>query len=326
MTRTCPQIETIQDAVELACRAPSVHNSQPWRWIADKIGLQLFLDADRVVQTDRSGREALLSCGAVLDHLRVAMAARGWIAHIDRYPDPSDHRHLASIDFSPMTYVTDGHRARAEAIPRRYTDRLPFGPPPDWESMEVMLRSAIDESVAMVDVVSDQDRPQLVKAARLNESLRFYDSEYHAELSWWSRAFAVSDGIPRSALLSAGEQERVDIGRVFPANGDRSERRPSIPEDRAKILVISAHSTAARDILGCGETLSQLLLEATMAGMATGTLSHLTELHTIERLLASVIGRDHPQLVIRVGLVPSLDGVPPPTPRRRIADVLEIRQ
>ena len=58
--------------------------------------------------TDRSGREAIISCGAVLDHLRVAMAAGGWTSNVDRFPNPNNRDHLASIDFSPMEFVTDG--------------------------------------------------------------------------------------------------------------------------------------------------------------------------------------------------------------------------
>ena len=73
-----PDRKVILDAVTLACRAPSLHNSQPWRSIADGT-LHLFADRQRLVPaTDSSGREMILSCGAVLDHLRVAIAAAGW--------------------------------------------------------------------------------------------------------------------------------------------------------------------------------------------------------------------------------------------------------
>lgn len=325
MTRTQPDIGVVEDAVELACHAPSVHNSQPWRWVAARGGLQLFLDADRLVATDRSGREALLSCGAVLDHLRVAMAARGWITHVDRYPNPSDHTHLASIDFSSMSYVTEAHHWRADAILRRHTDRLPFGPPRHWDALEMLLRSAIDETVAMLDVVDDDARPQLAEASQLSESLRLYDSDYHAELEWWTGPFGVSDGIPHSSLVSAAESDRVDIGRTFPVTRHQRERRLSVPEDRSKVLVVSAHDSTRRDVLGCGETLSQLLLEATMAGMATCTLSHLTEVEASRGIIASLVGRDLPQLLIRVGTTPTLDDAPAPTPRRQLEDVLEIR-
>ena len=133
--------DVIADAVHLACRAPSFHNSQPWRFVGQGAGvLHLFLDRDRLVATDSSGRQALISCGAVLDHLRVAMAAAGWVANVDYYPNPNDHAHLASIDFVPMSFVTDGHRRRADAILARRTDRLPFAAPERWSDFEPLLR------------------------------------------------------------------------------------------------------------------------------------------------------------------------------------------
>ena len=144
MRDTVVDTEVIRDAVRLACRAPSLHNSQPWRWVAEDDTVQLFLDKDRVLySTDHSGREALIGCGAVLDHFRVAMAAAGWTANVDRFPNPNNHLILASIDFSPMEFVTDGHRRRADAILQRRTDRLPFAEPPDWESVETQLRRTV---------------------------------------------------------------------------------------------------------------------------------------------------------------------------------------
>jgi hypothetical protein len=77
-------IEVLRKAVLVTCRAPSVHNSQPWRWVAERERLRLFVDRYRTVPgTDHSGREAFISCGAVLDHLRVAMLAAGWHARIE---------------------------------------------------------------------------------------------------------------------------------------------------------------------------------------------------------------------------------------------------
>jgi len=123
-----PDRKVILDAVTLACRAPSLHNSQPWRWIADG-ALHLFADRTRLVPaTDSSGREMILSCGAVLDHLRVAIAAAGWDTTIARFPDPTQPDHVAAVEFDPLPIVGDTQRARADAIHRRRTDRLPFAP------------------------------------------------------------------------------------------------------------------------------------------------------------------------------------------------------
>lgn len=71
-------VAMFKNAVELACRAPSLHNSQPWRWVAAGAGLQLHADPSRIGHhIDSTGREVIISCGVVLDHLRVAVGAGG---------------------------------------------------------------------------------------------------------------------------------------------------------------------------------------------------------------------------------------------------------
>ena len=65
MPATMVDTEVIRDAVRLACRAPSLHNSQPWRWVAEGDAVQLFVDpGPRRPRHRRSGREALIGCGA----------------------------------------------------------------------------------------------------------------------------------------------------------------------------------------------------------------------------------------------------------------------
>lgn len=322
MPKTVVPSSVIADAVHIACRAPSYHNSQPWRFVGEGDGvLQLHLDRDRLVDTDSSGRQALLSCGAVLDHLRVALAAAGWVANVDYYPNPNNHGHLASIDFIPMSFVTTAHRRRADAILSRRTDRLPFAPPAEWEDLELMLRRAVGDDLALLDVLSDDARPQLAEASYLTEALRLYDSSYHAELAWWTGPYETVDGIPRSSLLSAAESDRVDIGRTFPVTQHR-ERRSKVAEDRSKVLVLSAFDDTRSDILTCGEALSAVLLEATMGGLATCPLTHMTEVEASREIVVALTGRALPQVLIRVGMAPAMDEIPPPTPRRPLNDVL----
>jgi len=64
MPDTMVDAEVLKDAVQLACRAPSLHNSQPWQWTADSAGLYLYVDRARMLYSaDKSGREALIGCG-----------------------------------------------------------------------------------------------------------------------------------------------------------------------------------------------------------------------------------------------------------------------
>lgn len=313
----------LQQSLQLACRAPSFHNSQPWRWVLTPAGLDLHLDPRQLVASDTSGRQALLSCGAVLDHFRAACAAVGWIADAARYPNPNDHKHLASITFSPMSFVTEGHRRRAEAIRRRRTDRLPYGPPEDWGSFEPALRRVVGETV-LIDVLGAQARPELQKAAALSESARLYDSTYHADLHWWTSSHDAAVGIPHSSLNSAVEEDRVGIGRRFPVTHHHQTPGAGLQADESLVVVLSTHDDTRPDILRCGEALSAALLSATMAGLATCTLTHLTEVPSSCEVVRRLTGRELPQVLIRMGCTPADAQPPPPTPRRPLSEILTV--
>lgn len=319
------ETEVIRKAVRAACRAPSIHNIQPWRWVFDAGVMQLFLDPTRVLPSDGGGREAVIGCGAALDHLRAAMASVGLDSDVERFPNPNDPDLLASIRFSAMTHVTDGHRHRAAAIWQRRSDRLPLETPPDWEAFEPLLRSRVGHHNVQLDVLPEQARPRLAQASQFAESLRLYDSEYHAELHRWTAPFETSTGIPYGALVSASEAERVDIGRNFPTP-HHPARRPQIDADRSQIVVLSTRTATRAEALEVGEVLSVVLLESTMAGLATCPLTHLTEVRVARDIVESLVGRDVvPQILIRIGQAPRHEESPPQTPRRPLDEVLVVR-
>jgi hypothetical protein len=326
MTESTMDQQVLSNVVGLACRAPSVHNTQPWRLVAENSELRLFLDPHRVPHaTDLSGRESVISCGALLHHLGVAAAAAGWKANVARFPNPNELDHLATIDFRRQEFVSDADQARAGAILRRRTDRLPFTAPAGWAFLEPVLRSTIDDDKAILSVLPATVRPQLAEASRLTESLRRYDNSYQAELQWWTAPFKVSDGVPDSALASASQRKKVDVGRVFPA-GAQPDRPTETDHDDSVIAVLSTNGDGRREALGCGEVLSDVLMEATIAGLATCTLSHMTELEASRAIIRALTGgAGDPQLLIRIGQVPALPDPPPPTPRRPLADVLTFR-
>jgi hypothetical protein len=318
--------EQVSAMVELACRAPSLHNSQPWRWMFGGGVLHLFADHARVGHhTDVTGQEVTLSCGAVLDHLRVASAVAGWQVTIDRYPDPHDHDHLASVNFHRAVVAGEHERALGNAIPRRHTDRLAFAAPEPWVELEQQLRAVLDGTGVDLDVIDDSGRPALADASRRSEHHRIDDASYQYELLWWTGNSRRKDGIPQSALPSSAEAHRVDVGRDFPvySGGDRSAQ---VDRDHSKVLVLSTVDDSRQNTLECGEALSRLLLECALADFATCPLTHMIELHPSREMVRRLTGRRaEPQVLIRVGRALQPAPAMARTPRRPLAEVLEIR-
>jgi hypothetical protein len=264
--------------------------------------------------------------GAALDHLRVAMVSAGWDTTVERLPDANEADHLATLDFSPMPAVGDDHRRRADAILRRRTDRLPFAAPTRWRTFESVLRTIVDDEHVMLDVVTDDARPQLAQASRLTEAIRRQDPTYQSELRWWTSPFRPDEGVPQNSRVSASEAGRVDVARAFPTTG-YTERRPQIDADGSKVLVLSTRDDTPDEVLRCGEALSTVLLECTMTGLATCTLTHMTEMTPSREIIRQLTGRTSlPQLLIRVGRTPAEWHRIPAAPRLPVTEILEFRR
>lgn len=90
--------ETLHFAVRCAVMAPSSHNSQPWQFKILDDGLMLMLDRRRALPVvDPYDREMIISCGAALFNIRVALAYAGKHARIDVLPAPVDEDLLVRI-------------------------------------------------------------------------------------------------------------------------------------------------------------------------------------------------------------------------------------
>ncbi len=320
-----PDTPTLLAALQLASRAPSVHNTQPWRWEFDGTRLDLLRDDDRQLTTaDPHGRQLVISCGAMLHHLRTALAAGGWHTDIHRVPVPARPDLLATITFRPWPDPPEGVLTRARAIEHRRTDRLPLSPPPALGALVHTARMLVSPHDVELDVLDDSARSVLAAASEHATANRHYDMDYHTELHWWTGHSGGTEGVPDTALVSDAEAARVPIARKFPS-APHSERRGDL-EDQAALLVLSSPGHTVSDWLHVGEALSAVLLECTSAGLATCALTHITELPAARESIHGVLTRAGvPQVVLRVGAAPADTTVPSPTPRRPVTEILTIR-
>jgi nitroreductase len=147
----------------MAAQAPSAQNSQPWRWRVSRDGLHLYADRSRQAgDADSDRRDVLLSCGGLLDHCIVALAANGWHSRLRRFPDASDRDHLALIEIieAPAT-VPNSEMPKSElpnselalAIPRRRADRRRYSAGPIPAGTLELLHMRAARRQVLLDVV-----------------------------------------------------------------------------------------------------------------------------------------------------------------------------
>src|SRR5215211_4731572 len=91
-------VGVLADAARAALRAPSILNTQPWRWRIHDGVAELRIDHDRQLHViDPQACLATLSCGVALHHARTALAASGQRIEVTRCPDLSDPGLLVTI-------------------------------------------------------------------------------------------------------------------------------------------------------------------------------------------------------------------------------------
>jgi len=323
-----PEAPPVRRLVELATRAPSIHNTQPWFWAV--AGDQLCLVADwsrQLVHADPDGRDLVLSCGAALHHLKVAAAAAGWGAEIRHLPDPCNDGHLANISFRPEP-VSPAARAAAAALKQRRTDRRsPADSPMPREQLDHLLALGPPAGVTIVAVLSHRVRTELLQLLSDADERQRESRAYVDEIVRWTDR-ADGEGIPSSHLLRRdsrlGRVDRVPVRPPsrFPSGSLADGAQVSAAEPALLVICTSSDDTLSR--LRAGEALSAVLLHGAATGMSMIPLSQAIEVDRTRLLLQNELLSDAacPQIVVQVGWAPPGREQLPPTPRRPVDDVL----
>lgn len=321
--RTCPDRATVQTALSVACRAPSVHNTQPWRWLVAQHSVHLFADRSRQLPViDHDGRELAISCGAALHHARLAFRGLGWRTEVHRLPNPADPDHLAAIEFAPLPRIDRHILALVAATATRRTDRRPFLPDPVPEPLLArLIAAALAERTTMTVLAHPSARRDVVVALAHADSVQRANPMYRAELAEWTRSrLGAVAGVPARSVPAPTRFQRGMPGRDF--GPGELECLPSV-DDGALLCVLSSEMDSALDWLRVGAALSAITLIATTAGLATCTLSQVAEVTATRDLVRrTAMGTaGEPQLVLRIGWPVTGIYPGPPTPRRHIDDV-----
>ncbi|WP_306207515.1 Acg family FMN-binding oxidoreductase [Actinoplanes sp. RD1] len=317
--------DALAAAARTALRAPSVFNTQPWRWRIDGDTMLLWADRERALTaTDPDGRLLLLSCGAALHHARVALAAAGWLATVERLPDPGVPDLLARITFTGARPADPGAVRLLEAVGRRRSDRRAYADRPVTDDQVTALRRAAEAEGAYLHHVRGDQVPLLAVSTDLAGEAERLDDDYRGELARWThRPGAAGDGIPAGTAVRPALR-RVPV-RDFAPDGDAGLEAGHGHDAGSAYLLLFGTTDRAGDFLRGGEALSAVLLTATADGLATDPISDSIEVewsrHLLTGLLADV---GEPYVVVRTGYAEG-DAPLPPAPRRHPESVIEVR-
>ncbi len=308
-----------------ASRAPSVHNTQPWRFNVTPHAIELYADPGRKILQDVIGRQMLISCGAALFGLRLAVRELGRVPAVTLLPDPARPALLGRVVLGSKAPPTELERRMLAALPHRHTHRGAFDPEPLPTGLLPSLQHDALAEGAMLALV---DRPGAYSklAALVAEAARKrpLDPVAREEIVRWSRPPGSScrDGVPAEAFAPGGAASR---GRLAQRDFDLDRHvgmlpAPDVgdPPPAATAVLVTAGDLRI-DWLRAGQALHRVLAHAATAWVFASLNTEPLEFPVIRGLIRTRLALPGaPQMLLQFGLARTSLA----TPRRAVPEFL----
>jgi nitroreductase len=306
-----------------AVAAPSVYNTQPWRFGVCARGVEVFADhGRRLLVADPDGRELLISVGAAIFNLRVAIRGAGRVPVVRLLPAGASWL-AARLDLGAARPPTVTVRRLVEAIWQRRTSRWPFvSAAPPARVLEEFAAAAATEGAVLV-VARPEQRDRILAAAAAAEVRRRADAAFCDELAAWTapgaakRRYDPPDGIPAEAFGPVDVNGRVVL-RDFALGHPEFRPRGRQFEPDPLIAVLSTRADTPDDWLRAGQALERVWLTATVRGVSVTPITGPVQVPELRAEVARAGGATWPQVVIRLGY----GRAGPRSLRRRLSDML----
>ncbi|GAA3560306.1 nitroreductase [Nonomuraea rosea] len=294
-----------------AGEAPSVLNTQPWRFrVRDGDVIELLADWDRWLRvSDPRGRSLHVSCGAALLNLRIAARAAGRKPDVQLLPDADAAPDvLATVHFATRGRFSAEAREMYELIPQRRTNRAPFDARLIPVPVLSELRAAAAHERARLVFLDRRSAADLLDYAAIAQEELARDSDYMSEVAEWTARAGVPAHVQGPQAMGGADPIR-DYGRR--AGNARFEPYP-------QLAVLTTAADEPMDWLRAGQALQRILLAGARHAVSASFLNQSLDLRDMRRRSDPHHRSGHPQMIMRLGYGP----VVPRASRRPVTELL----
>jgi hypothetical protein len=297
--------------VDAAMWAPSLHDTQPWRFETGGSSVTMHAESDRRLETvDPCGREMLISCGAALYNLRLAVCHLGRRPDVRTFPDPGRPGLIADVRIGPPHATTPEERQLYRQITRRRGHRGGFRPGCLPAGLLQALRGqAYAEQVSLRILADPRARTALAALTEAAEQIQRQDPAYVTEVGRW--------------VPPPGDERRngvQDDARTAQSDPDLAEPDAMGGREAATgiVALLVTDRDERADWLRAGQALQRILLCAAERDVSAAFHTQAIEVPELRELVrVRFADGAHPQVIMRLGVPPLATG----SVRRSVTDL-----
>ncbi|HEV2377223.1 MAG TPA: nitroreductase family protein [Streptosporangiaceae bacterium] len=295
---------TVERLAAAAAAAPSMHNTQPWRFVvrATERVVEVYADPDRSLRhSDPHGRAVHLAAGAALLNLRLAVACSGAEPVVRLLPDPHNPLLLGCVRLGGAYRPRRGEQDLCAAIQQRHTNRQPFTDRAVPRQVVAELAEAAALEGAELLVPGPEAASRVTRLSADADAQLRSDPAYLAELEKWTRSARQrpGEGIPDQALGPKPKTGHAPVRNLWPSQ-DRVVPR-EVFEAAPQLVVISTRVDERASWLRAGQAMHRVLLLATHHGLQASPLTPLLEVAGHPGWEDPAFGGGHPAMILRLG-------------------------
>ena len=296
---------------DAAVHAPSVLNTQPWRFHHGKHEISISANNERqLTVADPVGREMMISCGAALFNMRVALRYLGWVPKVRVLPDHDLPNLVARVTWDEQVPPLDYEQELFEQIARRRTHRGGFDPSPlPDELLAALPGQAAKENATLSLLTEDRQRAGAVAAAvEAGDYALRLDKERAKEEARWAPGPSShrQDGVTPTAYPAHPERTEPSFRARDFAHGHGWGLSPDAEEPVLRSAgVVGLLTTSVDqpvDWIHAGQALQRVLLVASSYNVAAALHTQPLEIPLLREFIrVHLSGRAYPQMVLRLG-------------------------
>ncbi len=285
--------------VNYAVLAPSLHNSQPWKFAVRADEIRILADPTRQLKVaDSDARELYISIGCAIENLLIAATYFGLYTSVTYFPDAHDELLVASVSFTEGAGAPSlADQERFLAIGLRHTNRQTYANKPLTENDLQRLGASVREPDVALQVSDDTHLKLAVNALVVSADItQFADPNYRDELNNWIQQgeFGYRWLISRMGQLAT----------TYLA----SHHKPIKPEadiviNAPLLALITTHADDRCSQVKAGQVFERLALQATTLNIGIQPLSQIVQVHELKPELLRLFeaATEFPQMVFRLG-------------------------
>lgn len=300
-----------EELIQSAIKAPSGHNTQPWKFRVEGNAIIIYPDYERKLPVVDADNHALfISLGCALENLVIAAQYFGFKTNTTYYTEQTANESIV-VQLTPSS-AEKGNGVLFNFIDTRQATRNKYNgeaiPEMDIQKLKIVSKQ---EDVQTILLTAEKDIKPIIGLVKEGNSLQFSNPSFIAELIKWIRfnkKTAIKQGDGLYGAVTGSPSVPTWFGKLFMKLSTNPEKEANkwvgLMNSSSALMIFTAERNDKKAWINVGRSFERTMLTATSLNINHAHANMPCEELEVRQKLIELLSLKHgeqPLLLIRLG-------------------------